>query len=275
MKYKAKYDAESDVPQELKDLYKLEGGKWVFHGEEFEGLAELLNPALATNKENILNEKRIAVEAKKLAEDKVTDLENQIAVLQKPGTVAIAADEHKQFEEYKALGAPKDITQKLETAEQISVELQTVKTKDEVRTLAKQLGVNEEALVDFKMNYAPAKDLKLSTITRKEKDQMGKELEKKLLAVTVSSNVDGKAQEKVTEFSEYATQNNFPTYLVDAIFNTTTKQEPQKKSFRTAASMSTKTESPDNGTTAKSKSQSFNERRSTRQLPWSAKQKSE
>lgn len=275
MKYKAKYGAESEIPAEVKSFYIMQGGEWVFQGTEFEGLAELLNPALAVNRDNILEEKRLAVEARKIAEQKVISLEQEVGTLKQPGMIAITPDEKKILDEYKEIGPVKDIKSKLEDAENVKGQLATVNTREEVRTLAKDLGLNEDALIDFRLNHALGRDLNLATIERKEKNEKGEEVKKKLLAVKTSTNENGQAKESVTDFNEYATQKAIPKYLVDQIYNATSEVQPKQKQFRTAASMSSKTETSDSGTTAKTKTQGFNERRSTRQLPWSTNQKSE
>lgn len=283
MKWKAQYDAESDVPDEVKQFFKLEKGKWVFDNQ-FEGLAEMLNPALEANKNQILEEKRRAVEAKEKADQRVQTqdieiqrLEGEVKKLQQPGTVAISDSDNKMFEEYKELGAPKDIKTKLDNEVALANKLTGIETREEIRTLAKKLGLDEDALVDFKLNNERGKELQLKTITRKEKDNSGKEVEKELLAVVETDTVNGKAKEIVTEFSEYATQKNFPKYLVDAIFNASgEKRESRQSGFRTTPSMRSKTESAgDTESIVSKKTKLFNERRSTRQLPWSAQKKSE
>jgi hypothetical protein len=275
MKYKAKYGAESEIPAEVKAFYTMQGGEWVFQGSEFEGLPELLNPSLAKNRDDILEEKRVAIEAKKLAENKVIDLEREVGTLKQPGTIAISPDEKKAFDEYKEIGPVKDIKAKMEDLNNVTGQLAQISTREEVRTLAKNLKLNEDALIDFKINHALGKDLNLTTIERKKKDDKGQEVKESILAVKTSTNENGTAKESITDFSEYATQNKFPQYLVDQIYNATAGPAEEKKKFRTAASMSSKTESSDDSNVVKSKTQSFNERRSTRQLPWSTNNKSE
>ena len=272
-KYKAKYDAESDVPDEVKPFYKVKDGKWIFEGGEFDGLAELLNPGLATNKEAILQEKRTAVEAKELAEAAVTRLEAEVKTLKKPGTVAISDSDFADYNSYKELGPVKDIKTKLDNEQVLTQQVATISSKEEIRTLAKKLNLNEDALIDLKLNQERGKGLEFAAVKFKTKDDKGTEVEEEDLAIVITQTVDGKEKKKETRFSEYAKSNNYPDYIVDAIYkngNGKEEETTKKSPFKMPRTITSKTEDDDaNKSSTSQRVQKFNERRSTRKMPWS------
>lgn len=278
MKYKAKYGAEADIPDDVKAFYKLIKGEWVFDWEEFEGLDAVTNPSLAANRDTILEEKKNMATAKKAAEDRVSELEGEVNKLKKPGTVIMTADDQKVLDNYKELGTVDDIKAKLENEATLTTKLSVVETKDELRSLAKQLKLNEDALIDFKLNSERGKDVKLRVGKKKVKDKDNKEVEHDALMVVVTDSVNGKDKETEKDFNDYAKEKNYPAYLVNAIFDSgeeTKKSDTKKTSFYVPKTTKESTKTADSQTSlAKTLSEKYNKDRSTRKLPWSTKQES-
>lgn len=277
MKYKAKYSAESDIPADVKAFYVLKDGEWVFNGTDFEGLDALLNPGLAANrdalkveKDTVKNERDAAVKERDTA---VADL----AKASKPGTIFMDAAEKSTLDEYKALGTPKDIKEKLDNEKVASEKLGLLGQEGDIRNLAKATGLNEDALVDFKLNSERGKTLTLGSVKKKVKNEKGVEEEKLVPVIKITDNVNGKEVVTDKDFFEYAKENNFPEYLVTALSNGSasqvdTKAKPEKK-FTAPPSMGSKTTGEEEGSRANVNTfiKKSNESRSTRQMPWSKK----
>lgn len=275
MKYKAKYGAESEIPADVKAFYTMVGGEWVFNGAEFSGLAELLNPGLANNRDALKTEKDSAVAAKVAAEKELATAQAELSKVAKPGTIILDAAEHKLLEDYKALGPIKDVQEKLKTGGEAAEKLAIVSQESSIRQLAKSLNLNADALVDFKLNSERGKNVVLAAATKKVKDAKGVETEVNVPVVKITQNVDGKDKESEVEFSKFAADNNYPEYLVAAIFNNAPVVETadtKKKSFQPPTSFTKKVEGTENskGADVKSFVDRANSERSTRRLPWSA-----
>lgn len=272
MKYKAKYGAESDIPADVKAFYILQGGEWIFNGTDFEGLDALLNPGLATNRDNLKAEKKTEHDARVQAETERDAAKAELDKVSKPGTVFMDAADSKLLNDYKALGTVKDVTEKLTNEKEVSTKLSLLNTEKSVRQLAKDLGLNEDALVDFKLNSERGRDVVLKSVKKKVKDDKGKETEKLIPVVEITNNIDGKDVVSTKDFAEYAKENHFPEYLVTAIFNGSVSAEtkPDKKRFAAPPSLGQSTANDGDSKPNVSKViDRFNAERSTRVLPWS------
>jgi hypothetical protein len=274
MKYKAKYSAESEIPADVKAFYILQGGEWVFNGAEFDGLDALLNPGLAANRDAIKAEKKTEHDARVAIEKERDDANVLLAKASKPGTVHMDAADQKLLDEYKEIGPIKDIKEKLDNEKQVVEKLTLLSTEKDVRQLAKDLGLNEDALVDFKLNSERGKNVILASVKQKVKDAKGVETEKLIPVVQVTDTVNGKEVVTNKNFAEFAKENHYPEYLVQAIFNgsaASLDKTDKTKTFRAPPSLSEKTVDDESGskTSAKKVVDRFNQERSTRKLPWS------
>lgn len=275
MKYKARYSAESDIPDDVKAFYVMKDGEWVFNGAEFEGLDALLNPGLAANRDALKVEKQNEHTARKQAEQERDDANNLLTKASKPGTVHMDVAEQKLLDEYKVLGPIKDIKEKLDNEKIVSDKLTLLSTEKEVRQMAKDLGLNEDALVDFKLNSERGRNVILAAVKKKVKNAKGIEEEKLIPVVQITNNIDGK--DKVTEkdFSEFAKENHYPEYLMTAIFNRipeTNIKDDKKSKFIAPPSMKEKTGDENSGRVdVKNFITRANDERSTRKVPWSIK----
>jgi hypothetical protein len=279
MKYKAKYGAESDVPAEVKAFYILQGGEWVFNGSDFEGLDALLNPGLAAKRDTIKDEKVTLKKALDTVTKERDDANELLAKASKPGTVHMDAAEQKTLEEYKALGSVKDIKEKLDNEKVASEKLGRMSQADELRLLAKDTGLNEDALLDFKLNSERGRDVSLASEKRKIKNEKGVEEERLVPVVKITNTVNGKEVVETKLFSEFAKENHYPEYLVTAMFNGPAAQktdESARKGFHAPPSLGRKTTGEDEGKPdVKKVVNRFNEERSTRKMPWSTPEKTE
>jgi hypothetical protein len=277
MKYKAKYGAESDIPADVKAFYVLKDGEWVFNGTEFEGLDALLNPGLAGNRDAFKAEKLVEKTRADLAEKERDRLQGELNKASKPGTVFMDSEEKKTLDDYKALGTPKDIKEKLDNEKIASEKLGLLSQSDELRLLAKDTGLNEDALLDFKLNSERGKHVVLGSEKRKIKDEKtGKEEEKLVAVVKITNNVNGKEQVETKLFNEYAKENHYPEYLTTALFNQAAPVDDRStkgKGFVAPPSMSQRTSNEgDSKVDVKKVVGKFNEERSTRKMPWSTPQ---
>lgn len=280
MKYKAKYSAESEVPVDVKAFYVLQDGEWVFNGADFEGLDALLNPGLAANRDTIKSEKLTAVAERDVAVKERDAAQAELSKASKPGTIFMSAEDKKALDDYKALGTLKDVTDKLANEQVVSEKLNLFSTEKEVRQLAKDLGLNEDALVDFKLNSERGKNVVIVAETIKVKDEKGKEVERRIPVVQITDNVNGKDKVTTKSFADFAKENHFPEYLVTAIFNAPAVVEEKSKTKTFVAPPSLVQKSSGNGddtgkTDVKKTVARFNEERSTRQMPWSTPKKEE
>lgn len=273
MKYKAKYSAESEIPADVKTFYVLQDGEWVFNGSKFEGLDALLNPGLAANRDSLKAEKQTVVAERDAVVKERDQLQATVNKLQKPGTIFMSADEQKTLDGYKALGTLEDVKKKLENEKIVSEKLNLFSTEKEIRQIAKRLGLNEDALVDFKLNSERGKDVVLAVETIKQKDAKGVEVEKEIPVVQITDIVNGVEKISTKPFATYAKEKGFPEYLVTAIFNGEKANEDHgkpKNSFFAPPSLKTKAANDDSAKVDVSKVVSrFNQGRSTRKLPWS------
>lgn len=218
-KFKNVYDAESDIPAEVKPFYILKDGKWVFNGDEFEGLAEQLNPGLASNKETILAEKKTAETQRDVFKSRAEAAEAKVKELDKPGTVAISEAENKDFQSYKALGAVKDLAEKVKKGDEAVEKVQSYESEKGLRLLAKDVGVDADALVDFKLNTVHGKDVELGKEKKKIKLSKNREEERWVLTVVKTDTVNGEEKKSNVDFEKYATDNHLPGYIVKGIFS--------------------------------------------------------
>lgn len=274
MKYKAIYDAESDVPAELKQYYHLKDGKWVFNFAEFDGLAELSNPALNATKEDILQNKKDAEAARDDYKKKWEDTVKELNQLKKPDTIIITKTDNEAFEEYKKLGTVKDLSTKLQSGKSAEEKLKLFEDEKNIRILAKQVEVDPDALVDFKLNTVHGKDVVLEKEKRKVKNLRGKEEEKEVLVVVHTDEVNGEKKQRTELFSDYAKEKALPKYLVDGIFAAPQQVVDKKRENREFHLPETtrKKVSDDEGERKELSAKSFianrNKSRGTRKLPW-------
>lgn len=274
MKYKAIYDAESDVPAEVKAFYHLVNGKWAFNYKEFEGLDGLANPNLEANR----NDVRDKLEAEKL---KTTSLETQlneankkVKDLEKPGTVAMTPADKEELDGFRALGALKDVKKKLEDGDEAIGEVGKFKTEKEIRQLARDTGVDEDALVDFKLNNERGKNVELSKEKKKVQIGKNKEEERWVLVAVKTDDVNGEKKKTNMDFNKFAEEEHLPSYVVKGIYAEAEEQTTKKFSKRTDFSLpsTTKEKTDDNTRTSTNdrKSDDKKERRfrDDRKLPW-------
>jgi len=130
------YDKLDDVPEALREHYKLIQGRYV---------PELSDdhPVLVTNK-TLLNEKN-AVEAK--VGELTADLESAKASGLPRGHVAVTKAEGELLNEVKQLGKIEDIKATLAEHETLKTDLATRKRADTLRSVAGDLGYNPDAFV--------------------------------------------------------------------------------------------------------------------------------
>ncbi|MGB4825061.1 MAG: hypothetical protein WBP82_09185 [Leuconostoc mesenteroides] len=270
MKYKAIYDAESDVPAEVKAFYKLKDGKWVFDGADFDGLAGLLNPGLEANRSDIHDQLTAQKTKVTTLTTQLSDAQKKVKDLEKHGTVAITEAEKADFDKYKSFGAVKDIEEKLQSGNEAIEKVSKFETEKEIRELAKVTAVNADALVDFKLYNERGRDIELSKEKKKVK-KGNKEEERWVLVVVKTDKVNGEDKKTNTSFSEFVTEKSFPDYLVKGILQEEVKSDKtdrdKRTSFRLPDSIREKTED-DNTKVVKKVN---NKVRDTRQLPWMKK----
>lgn len=275
MKYKAKYGAESDIPAEVKAFYHMQDGEWVFRGSDFDGLDALLNPGLAANRDAIKAEKLTLTTALSVATKERDEAQTALAKASKPGMVTMDAAEQQLLTDYKALGPIKDVQAKIANEAVVSEKLKLVSSEGEIRQLAKDAGLNAEALIDFKLNSERGKNVTLAIGEIEEEDpKTKKKITKKVPMVVTIDVVNGKDKETKVPFAEFAKTNNYPEYLVQAIFTGSASQEEtvtKPKGFVAPPSLGERTAAAEaTGTKVSEVVDRFNQERSTRRMPWSA-----
>jgi len=271
MKYKAFYGSEDEVPDEVKALYVSRNGRWEFQGSEFEGLAELLNPGLAANKETILEEKRRITTRAEDAEKRLSDLQAEVSKLKQPGTVTISSEDNETLTAYKALGPVKDIQKALNTKTELESKVRQIEFVSEVDKVSKTTGMNTDVVSDF-LSQISGKNPKLSTKSTKVKDAKGAESEEISAYITVDELDNGKPVQREYAFSDYAKQ-NAKQYLLDAMFENGKKETSkptnvEKQSTFRLPKESGRSASETTNSDEKPLISRFNQERDQRKLPW-------
>lgn len=279
---KAYYEAEVDIPEEDKHLYHKKNGRWELKVSEFEGIDDLVAPGLKTNNEALKAEKTEALREKDEALTAKKAAEEALAKVQRPGYQIVEKKDIDDLEKYRELGPIADIKKDLELKKEFEGKIQGIETEQEFIKTANSLGMNVDAVKDFFFKTDYGKGLKLGA--KKSKDPNNKDQE--ILEATVSYDVvDGKSTKVETKsLSEYLEEKSVPTYLTQALFNSSDNKGEQKKksvqqtsrvvlpgSSTTSASDKSKTEDTKVATTA---AERFNNRRNERQLPWQRQDKS-
>jgi hypothetical protein len=272
-KYKAWYASEDEIPQFARDnaLYVNRNGRWEFDHGEFEQLEELTSPGLAANKATLLQEKKDANNALTAEKTRADNAEAELRKLQKPGTKIVSQEDDSLFQDYKALGAPKDLKKiKDEHAEQKS-KLDKLGTEGEVRKLCEEAKLNFEATNDF-MSSDKAKGSKIFLKDVKEKDASGKEIIVKKPFISVEKD-EGNGRFKSEEFElKTFAEKNLPGYLAKSLFDVEEAAPEDNKRKVTpgvripslSAGQSKDTEEGD----VKPAVEKFNQRRDSRRMPW-------
>lgn len=278
-KYKAVYDSESDVPEEVKAFYIKSGGKWKFNDSEFEGVAELTNPGLASKKDELLTKLTAAKTDRDAYKERAEKAETEVNTLKKPGTVVITNEDNQMLEQYKAIGPVKDIEAKIQKGEQDSEQLGKLTKAQQLRQTARKAGIDEEAFIDF-ANSERGRDLVFDVKKAKVKDAKGKEIETDTLVVVKTDEINGKQQTSDIVFSKWAEDNSIPKYLVNAIF--TNQPAPNESVKNKVYIPPTVTKPADDGESGKQEGrlvtkrlQHSNESRNTRQFAWTQNKKQE
>lgn len=270
-KYKAKYDSKDKIPAEIVDLFKLKDGVWEFDADEFDEFDEVVAPGLATNKNRILDEKRVLNDELKTVKTERDTAKAELEKVQKPGMKVITSDEVQTFEAYKKFGPVKDIENALAKKTELEGEITQTKKQKEIEDIATAAGADKTALTDW-IN-SRGEGAKISTKTVKSKDSKGKDVEEVQIVVTYEEKDGAVTKTREKTLQEYAKEKETPDYLINAIFSsnkaaTTGKQELKKRVHVPDLSKTSSNEAS-KGASASEIASRFNANRSTRQMPWS------
>lgn len=274
-KFKAWYAEEGEIPQFARDnnLYVSRNGRWEFDHAEFENLEDLTSPGLASNRDKFRQEKENAQNALTSEKARADKAEAELSKVQKPGTKIISDSEAQVFEEYKKLGAPKDLKKKVDEHGQLSEKLTRIEGEKDIRKLCEEAGLNFEAVNDLISSEKGSK-LKLMSKKVKTKDAKGIETTSNQAYVTVEEDKgNGRFETKEYSLKDYADE-NLPKYLAKSIFDvekspeeTSSKEKPTTRLPRLSGGSSKEGGEEE----TKSNADRFNASRNQRQLPWTKK----
>lgn len=263
---KAWYSSKEEIPQGYEALYHSKNGRWEFNGDEAEGVAELLNPALDAKKQELLQK---VVDSGKQVTDLTKERDDalrELSTLKRSGTKVISEDEDKQFTEYKNLGPVKDLKNLKTQYETTNEELTKIKSEADDKKFAEEVGLDYEAYRDLK-NSERGKNLKFSKKTIKVDDP--KDSKKKIeqeVAIVEIEDENKKIQE--FELSEWS-EKNLPKYQHLGLFassedNSTKDNKTQKPRLPFNSMKRSKNENAEEEIDSKKKVKTFNQQRNSR-----------
>lgn len=213
--FKASYDNEADVPAEVKQFYKHQGGKWVFDHTKFEGLAALTNPALEANRNDWQNQAMTARAALTETQTKLATAEAQAGLKAAPGSVVLSEADAKVWNQLNQLGKVDTIVQRFNDFPALESKIKLAEEIAAMESLAKETGLNFEAL----KQELPlrGKNIKLSQ-KPVEVVENGKTVVKQVAYATIrTKQADGSFAVTEEPFLEHIKKAGWPDYVQTAL----------------------------------------------------------
>lgn len=224
---KAVYDNESEVPAAFKDDYtKRADGKWVMKDDAVPGAAELFNPGLAANRDRALTQKTAAEEAKRAAESRANELQQQLDAVRAPGSVVLSPTDAKVWERVQKLGDVKEVERI------VTVEFPRLQAGEQLRDRQKAWGkageelkafgvnLNLEALSDLMTHPQRGAGLEIESRPVEVDNGQGQKVTVNfphiVERVKAASGKEGEFELKATPLLDYA-QANWPAWAVQAL----------------------------------------------------------
>lgn len=266
--FQAIYDAEDQIPAEIKSFYVMSGGKWRFNGSMFTGLAEMLNPALDAKKVEILGEKKALQTAFDTLKATHESTKSELEKFKLPGSIVVDKKEIDELESYRKIGPVADIEKKVSDFQTLQIKVENDNRILSMKSICDSLSLNSDVVVDF-MNSERGKGLELISKDFVEKDRSGKDVTKKVPFFKITRNIDGKSIESEMSVATYFQEQSIPSYIKDSFFATQKQQNfSNRQNGITVPTTGPATKEPDSATQQKSRAERFNEQRSTRVSPF-------
>lgn len=222
------YDAQDAIPAELRGFFKQRAdGKWVFDHTQFEGIAELVNPALEANRKQWMTNRDTERQLRTQAETEAAAAKAALAALQSPGSVVLSEADAKAWQAYTSLGDLKTVKEKVAGFDTANAELSTLKQTELWRGVAGQTGLNPDVLIDV-LRSERGKGVELFAKDAKSKKD-GKDVDTKVPYVRwkVPGASPNEFSLKEAPLTDYATQQNWPGYIVSGLTATPQQQQGQ------------------------------------------------
>lgn len=222
----AVYENETDVPATFKaDFTRRADGKWVMKDDAIPGAAELLNPGLAANRDRALQQKTAAEEAKRAAETRAGEFEQQLNAAREQGGVILSKTDAAVWQRFQKLGDVKEV-EKIVTVEFPKYrDAAQLSERQKAWTAAaedlKQFGVNlnVEALSDLMTHPQRGAGLEIERRPVEVDNGQGGKVTVNFPFITKRVPVAGKENEftvEATDLLGYA-QKEWPAWAVQAI----------------------------------------------------------
>ena len=211
---KVKYANLTDIPEWARQLYTQQGSEWVLKTDAIEGAAEYLNPNLAANRDAFRTEKENVQARLTQTQNELAAVQAQLSRVTTPGAVVLSADQAKLWQRYEALGKPAELeTMKAQHGE-MSGQLAQFKLMSDLEDVAKQTGLNPEALKrELPLNFPGVK----LVVREVDVNQNGKTVKQKQAYAQISQNVNGVNQLSEQPFLQYAKDQRMPDYVLNAL----------------------------------------------------------
>lgn len=162
---KAKYSSKAEVEASgvSIDEFELKNGEYYLKESAIEDGELVFAGGAVSNKDR-------AVRQLKTAKEKIEDLEGQISELDSKlkatgagdGTV-LSKEETKQYNEYKALGAIKDIKKAVDEYPKLQEKIKNIEDTDGLSQFAKDSGLNLDVLKDWKFDATKGQGIEFFT----------------------------------------------------------------------------------------------------------------
>lgn len=211
---KTKYASLDAIPVWAKDLYTQVGSEWVLKTDAIEGAAEYFNPGLAQNRDNFRTEKEALAAQLSQANNRAANAEAQLARVSTPGSLVLNSEQAKLWQRYEGLGKPTDLETIKKEHGEFSGQLSQFRLMADLETVAKDTGLNADAL----KAEMPLRFPGLKLVSRQiDVVENGKTVKKNVAVAQITQQVNGVNQLTEQPFIQYAKDNRVPDYVLNAI----------------------------------------------------------
>lgn len=223
------YDSFDAIPEALRGEFENVGGKYQLKADAIPGVGQLFNSALAANERKAVDQVKARNTRIRELEEKISGLEDQLAVTNTPGAVTLSQSDAKNWDKYTALGSVKDLEDmksELETLKSTVGEFQLKEALDDLTTGDDAL--NAEVLKDWATSKE-GEGLEFFAKTIESTDDKGAKVSQTVPYVRIEKTNDkGKIEVVEKELLTHARE-TLPAWKFEAL---TATADPQKVNQR-------------------------------------------
>lgn len=216
------YDSVDQIPPEYKDEFEFKNGKWQLKADAIPGVGDLFNAGIVANRDRALDQLKAKNTEIQNLNEQLKEAQSKANSAIPAGAVVLQGDDAKAWNEYQALGTPKDLKKVVKEVQTLTEKVRTAELTQSLESVAKAAGLNHGVLSDWATHPIDGKGI--SFLTKKEKNDKGEDIE--VAYVKVETPIDGNPNK--TEVKEHKLLDFAKEKLPDWKFDALTKVEGHK-----------------------------------------------